>query len=258
MRTRADNKIRKQGKQIAAKSAISLALLTALLGQLLIVPACQAQGLGPDQDSLLPPEVVPLDATGGASMQASQQQAMQAAQPAAQQMGSYNPNNMSSAPNQQMPAQEMQTPAEWRKAAYDSMMNNPNAQPVFAPQQAQTGQMPGQPGQPGMMAGQPGANGQPQLGQSGWQGGNGQAMATATQRQTLSGQAQQQNYNKKGGNSKLSGLAHTASMATMLGGGILMGALMFRRAPAYGVYSSGMAGASLLNYGLRAPSGMWW
>ncbi len=187
---------RKDGKQIAAKSAISLTLLTALIGTLIISPVAQAQGLGPDQDSLLPPEVVPLDAAGGANMQASQQQAMQSQQ--SSQMASSAPG-MNNAPSQ-MP-QQMQTPAEWRKAAYDSMMNNPNAQPIFAPQQqAQMGQVPGQPG----------ANGQPAVGQSGWQNGNGQAMATATQSQTLSGQVQQPNYNKKGGNSKLSGVAHTA------------------------------------------------
>jgi hypothetical protein len=245
MRNIANNQIRKEGKHLAAKSAISLTLLTALIGTFFISPVAQAQGLGPDQDSLLPPEVVPLDSNGGASMQASQQQAMQAGQQQAQHMGSFNSPAMSNAP--QAPVQQMQTPAEWRKAAYDSMMNNPNAQPVFAPQQAQMGQMPGQPG----------ANGQPQVGQSGWQGGNGQAMATSTQSQTLSGQVQQPNYNKKGGNSKLSGLAHTASMATMVGGGVLMGALMMRRAPAYGVYSSGMMGASLLNYGMRTPLSTW-
>jgi hypothetical protein len=252
MRNVTNNQARKEGKQIAAKSAVSLTLLTALIGTLIITPVAQAQGLGPDQDSLLPPEVVPLDANGGASMQASQQQAMQAGQQQAQRMGSFNApasfNSpaMSNAP--QAPVQQMQTPAEWRKAAYDSMMNNPNAQPIFAPQQqAQMGQMPGQPG----------ANGQPAVGQSGWQSGNGQAMATSTQSQTLSGQVQQPNYNKKGGPSKLSGLAHTASMATMVGSGVLMGALMMRRSPGYGIYSSGMMGASMLNYGMRTPLGMW-
>lgn len=254
MRTITNNKIRKEGKGIAAKSAASFTILMALLGQLIITPATQAQGLGPDQDSLLPPEVVPLDANGGASMQASQQQAMQAAQQqqAMSQGNSFAPGMSNQ--QQAAPQQEMQTPGEWRKAAYESMMNNPNAQPVFAPpQQAHMGQAPGQ-----GSIGQPQMGQQPQLGQSGWQAGNGQAMAASTQSQVLSGQVQQPNYNKKGGNSKLSGLAHTASMATMLGGSFLTGALMMRRSPGYGIYSGGMMGAQMLNYGLRAPGGWWY
>jgi hypothetical protein len=162
-------------------------------------------------------------------------------------MNSFNgPAVSSQSPVSQAP-QEMQSSQEWRKAAYNSLMNNPNAQPVFANQQAQMANSP-----PGMSAAQ-----QPTMGQSGWTGANGQPMPPAYQSQTLSGQVQQQPTYKKGSTSKLSGLAHAASMATMFGSGAMVGALMMSRSPGYGIYSSGMMGASLVNYGLRVPMTMW-
>ncbi len=248
-----NNQSKRDGKQIALKSAIALSLLTTLAGQSLIyIPAAQAQSASPSQDSLLPPEVVPLDANAGAAMQAAQ-------------TNSFNAPAVSAQPAQQpaqLPPQEMQTSQEWRKAAYASLMNNPNAQPI-ANQQAQMAppQMANQ--APGMQAPgmNPNMNNAPQqagqLGQSGWMGGNGQPTPAANQSQTLTGQVQQQPTNKKNSTSKLTGLAHAASMAAMFGSGAMVGALMMSRSPAYGAYSTGMFGGSLINYGARVPYSMW-
>ena len=228
----------KESKQ-SAKSAVAVALLlAALVGQAAFIPQAFAQGVSPDQDSLLPPEVVPLDAAGGGNFAASSMPAQ----------------NSFTAPSSFQPAQapafnpaDMQTAQQWRKAAFDSMTNNPNAQPIYAPQanpqltsmQGQMGQMPGQ-------------NSPSGLGQSPWMNANGQPMMGATQTQTLSGQvAQQPNQNpngKKG--SKLNGIGHAVSMASMFGGGMLMGSMMSGR---YYVnpMSAGLMGVGLTNYAMR-------
>lgn len=248
----------KNTRLIVAKSTLAFSALVTLIGSTVVSapgayayngsvdPAtgagtmnCIAQALGPDQDSLLPPEVVPLDSTAGASYQASQQQAAQMNPYSAPATPSN--NSMSQAPAaaaaSSAPAQAMQSSQEWRKAAFDSLMNNPSAQPTFGTQQPQ-------------MAAQNGS--QSGVGQSGWTGANGQPMQAPAQSQTLSGQAQQQSYPKKNsGPGKLSSVAHMASMATMFGSGALTGALMTRSYSPMGFYGPGLMGASMMNYGLR-------
>jgi hypothetical protein len=237
--TKSNNQISKESKPSARKAVAHALLLTALVGQAAFcMPQAFAQGISPDQDSLLPPEVVPLDAAGNNNFAAAPTQ--------------MTPAGTSSMPSSSAPAfnpGEMQTAQQWRKAAFDSMTNNPNVTPAFTnnnpalmSQQGQMGQMPGQMGQ----------NGAPGIGQSPWMNAQGQPMTGAAQTQTLSGAvAQQPNQNpngKKG--SKLNGVSHTLSMMTMFGGGMLMGSLMSGRM-AINPMSTGLMGVGLSNYALR-------
>jgi len=234
------NQISKESKLPANKAVAHALLLAALVGQAaFFMPQAFAQGISPDQDSLLPPEVVPLDAAGSNNFAAAPGQNMA---PAA---------NAGSMPASNAPAYnpgEMQTAQQWRKDAFNSMMNNPNAQPSFSQsspalvaQQGQMGQMPGQ-----------GQNGAPGLGQSPWMSPSGQPMTGPAQTQTLSGAvAQQPNQNpngKKG--SKLNGVSHTLGMMSMFGGGLLMGSLMSGRM-AINPMSTGLMGVGMSNYALR-------
>lgn len=242
MNTKQSNQNLKESKQSALKSskkAVAIALLlAAVVGQAAFMPQAYAQGISPDQDSLLPPEVVPLDAVGGSNFANSM--------PAQNNFSA--PSNFQSA--QSAPAfnpAEMQTPQQWRQAAFDSMTNNANAQPIYAPQtnpqlmpmQGQMGQMPGQ-------------NNPSGLGQSPWMNANGQPMMGATQSQTLSGQvAQQPNQNpngKKG--SKLTGISHAVGMASLFGGGLLLGSLLSGRV-AVNPMSAGLVGVGVTNYAVR-------
>jgi hypothetical protein len=143
----------------------------------------------------------------------------------------------------------MQTSQEWRKAAFNSMMNNPNAQPIYAPQanpqlvsmQGQMGQMPNQPSG---------------LGQSPWMNTSGQPMMGANQTQTLSGGVQQQPIKNQNGRkiNKLAGISHTIGMVSLFGGGMLMGSLMSGRM-AINPMSTGLMGVGLTNYAMR---GLYW
>ena len=232
------NQNQKESKHSAKKAVAVALLLAAMVGQAAFMPQAYAQGISPDQDSLLPPEVVPLDAAGGNNFANSM--------PA---QNNFNaPSNFQAAQSApQFNPAEMQTPQEWRKAAFDSMTNNANAQPIYAPQanpqlmpmQGQMGQMPG--------------NNPSGLGQSPWMNANGQPMASApAQSQTLSGQvAQQPNQNpngKKG--SKLTGISHAVGMASLFGGGMLMGSLMSGRMYVNPM-STGLMGVGLTNYAMR-------
>lgn len=231
----------KESKLSANKAVAHALLLAALVGQAaFFTPQAFAQGLSPDQDSLLPPEVVPLDAQGGNNFAAAPGQGMAPAANASMPASStpaYNPA-------------DMQTAQEWRKSAFNSMMNNPNATPAFAqsapPLMAQQGQMAQMPGQ---MQGQ---NGAPGLGQSPWMNSNGQPLTGANQTQTLSGAvAQQPNQNQNGKKgSKLNGVSHTLSMMSMFGGGMIMGSLMSGRM-AINPMSTGLMGVGMSNYALR-------
>jgi hypothetical protein len=256
MKSQSNKQVMKNTRLIVAKLTLAFSALVILIGSTVVsAPGayaysgpydqstglgsrnCIVQGLGPDQDSLLPPEVVPMDSTAGANYQASQQQAAQM-NPAV-----VDSHAMSQAPAAAAPAQAMQSSQEWRKAAFDSLMNNPSAQPVFGTQQPQMAAMNGS---------------QAGVGQSGWTGANGQPMQAPAQSQTLSGQAQQQSFPKKNsGPSKLASVAHMASMATMFGSGALTGALMTRSYSPLGFYGPGLMGASMMNYGLRNGFGGW-
>jgi hypothetical protein len=223
-------------------------LLTILSSQVALPTL--AQGAVPDQDALLPPEVVPMDSAGANNFAASAP--AQATNYASS--GNYAPYNNNGSngmgsPNGMSPAQnsaafnptEMQSAQQWRKAAYDSMMNNPNAQPAYTPHKQKGNHMANnQMGQPS------------QMGQSGWMGGGSQQVSPPPQTQTLSGAVQQpqtQPYNN-GKKSVLTGLSHAVSMGTLFGGGMLLGSAMSGR---WGMnpYSAMMVGVPLTNYALR-------
>jgi hypothetical protein len=231
--------------QRSRKTYAQSLLLASVIGQVaLFSPSVYAQGLSPDQDSLLPPEVVPLDASGGVTPPSPSLQS-----------NFSQPNNFASAPSQAAQAfnpADMQTAQQWRQQAFNSMMNNPNAQPAFAPQtnpqlMAMQGQN-GQPGQnPAQMNNQP--NGQANgLGQSPWMNANGQPMLGANQSQTLSGAVQQPNQSPTGkSGSKLSSVSHAVGMMSLFGGGMLMGSLMSGRM-AINPMSTGLMGVGMTNY----------
>lgn len=199
-----------------------------------------AQGLGPDQESLLPPEVVPLDPQVGSKM--SQSQAATRAASMGNNIESQSVPGLSSgsgsAPGIAAGGQSAQ---DFRQAAFNSMMGqnvtpapppiNPNLQAL----QAQNGMMNGQPGQspwttPGMTPGMAGNQ-----------------MAGGMPTQTLSGGIKNPEIGRP--NAKMAKLTHGIGMATMLGSGIFMGAAMSRN-PA-SLYSTGLFGLGLANYAFR-------
>jgi hypothetical protein len=237
---KSNNQISKESKPSARKAVAHALLLTALVGQVAFcMPQAFAQGISPDQDSLLPPEVVPLDAAGNNNFAAAPAQGMAPA------VGNSMPSSSAPAFN----PGEMQTAQQWRKAAFDSMQNNPNVTPAFSHQNPA---LMSQQGQMGQMPGQMGQNGTPGLGQSPWMNAQGQPMTGAAQTQTLSGAvAQQPNQNpngKKG--SKLNGISHSIGLVSLFGGGMLMGSLLSGRA-AINPMSTGLMGVGLSNYALR-------
>ena len=213
--------------------------------------AASAQGLAnPDTDSLLPPEVVPLEPSAASKMVQSQAQSRQAAMSSpymnttpASTPGLTTDNGANNYPGGTMSAQD------FRKAAFNSVMGVPQSQmpqqalgnPSFQGMQGQMGQMPGQY--------QPGQQSQP------WTapGMADNQTASLTQSQTLS--AGQKNP-EVGKPSKLSGLAHGASLATSLGGGLMLGAMMGFRNPA-GLYPLGLYGLGLGSYTMMNGLSHW-
>jgi len=209
----------------------------------------QSSGLGLDQDSLLPPEVVPLDPASATQMTNSQAQsraADMASAPSAPGMSQASPSNM--LPQMQTGGGQ-QSAQDFRRDAFNSLYNqgtlpqqNAMQNPALQSMQGQMGQQPNQFG-----GGMPGGQQQPQqLGQSGWMAANG-----ASQQQTLTGGVQ--NPPSQHGNSKFNSAKHLLGTATGFGGGILVGAMMMRggnSSPA-AMMGMGLLGAGVLNYGMR-------
>jgi hypothetical protein len=101
-----------------------------------------ANALGPDLDSLLPPEVVPLDPASANSMSAAQAAKRQSTLGAATEQ-----SNAPGLMNSGMPGnQGMQTAQEARKAAFDSLYGQPTLQqqPAFRAGEVSQSQMIGQ------------------------------------------------------------------------------------------------------------------
>ena len=230
---------------------LSLVLLVSLCA-----PALAQSSDSMDQESLLPPEVVPLDPAAASRMTQSQAQSRAAnlSMPSPSSSSSQSvPGLAGGVPPLNQP--EMQTAQEFRNQAYNSLYNQgtlapPSNNNVAQQQQQWNG------GQPGQMAQQPpnlsgqqpnmaqgASNGQ--MSQSGWMNANG-----APQQQTLSGGVQAPN---KSGNNTFNGAKRVLGTAAGFGGGMLVGALMMRNS-----YSSpaalmgvGLLGGSMMNYGLR-------
>ncbi|HEY9714957.1 MAG TPA: hypothetical protein V6C72_15925 [Chroococcales cyanobacterium] len=224
----------KKGTRRVALIGLSMSvLLSALAVGQLNIQAC-AQGASPDQDSLLPPEVVPLDPAAANQLANSEAQSRQAG---------LNPVNYG-APSAPEAPPETQSAQDFRKSAFNSLYgqgNIPVAQPQVNPNlqamQGQMGQMPGQqPGTfqaPGQMAGfNPGLMAQ---------------NAGGMQTQTLSGSvATPQTQTKP---SSVGKAYHAVSVATNLGGLGLMSAMMSRNPQS--MFGLGLMGVGLLNYGMR-------
>jgi hypothetical protein len=221
-------------KKQARVSKARLSFLTlAVLGAVIICPAVNAQGVEPDQDSLLPPEVVPLDPSAAGRM-------VQPSQPGQGQ-------NFGSAPGLSNASVPTSNASDFRKAAFDSLMGQPvqmpvNNNPNLQSMQGQMGQMPSAPNQFGN-----------QPNQFGNQFGGGATPGLVannpvpTQSQTLSGGVKSPEVGKP---SKLGGFKHSLGLATSFGGGIMTGVLMSRGNP-MSLYSTGLMGVGLMNYGMR-------
>ncbi len=198
--------------------------------------------MGPDQESLLPPEVVPLDPQVASKM--SQTQAATRAlgnnfdtqsAPGLVQAG----GNTSTVPAG-LPLSTGQSAQDFRQAAFNSMMCQPvtaaapQVNPNLQMMQGQMGQAPGM---------------TPQAGQSAWVT-PGMTAANQTgvgvQSQTLSGGVRNPEIGRP---SKLSKLSHGVGLATMIGSGVFVGAAMSRN-PA-SMYSTGLFGLGLANYAFR-------
>lgn len=217
--------------------ALTLGLLVSLV---LPVSAQESSGLGLDQDSLLPPEVVPLDPTAASKMMQNQ------AQQRAADMSSPSGCPAMSSPSSNTAPGGM-TAQDFRKAMYAPYMNQSNAQPINLS------------GAPGLQAAQPApgqqfgspytANNAPQqqpaqLGQSPLMNGNG----APAQTQTLSGGTQQP---KVGSANKFRGTGHTLGSLAAVGGAVAVGTMMLRSGNPAGMMGAGLFGAGLMNYGLR-------
>jgi hypothetical protein len=226
----------KSNRRIYINSGLSLGLLVSIAFG--AVPAnAQDNSLSVDQDSLLPPEVVPLDPAAATRMSQSQAQSRAANMASGSQSASSVPGMQPLTP----PGGDMQTAQDFRKSMFNSLYN----QGTLAPQNAQQGtqnQMANnqQFSTPGNLQQQ-----QPQMGQSQWMGANG-----APQTQTLTGAVKQPN---RQGNSKFNGVKHALGLTAGLGGGLMVGALMFRNGASGSAAGLGMGlmGASMLNYGMR-------
>lgn len=242
-------------KQIAKEAATKLALsltVVSVIGQLSTSPVMaqgmeagqmgalsQMSGLGADQESLLPPEVVPLDPQAAAKLSQTQAQARQM-------------NGFDAQPQAAMPDARAN-----RQDAFNALMgredlsqqaNNQMSQLQFQPMNgAQMDQYaPGQllP-QAQQQAGTQFNQQQQPMGVSAWQqpGQNGQNFPAQTQ--TMSGKVKRSPL--KG--IARSGLSHSLTGLAAFGAGAFTMSRM--RSPAM-LYSGGIMGLGLANYGLRS------
>lgn len=218
-------------KEAATKLALSLTVIT-LVGQLSASPVtAQEMGMG-DQESLLPPEVVPMDSQ--VAQKLSQAQAQN------RQMGGFDTNarnNRQDAFNALMGREDL-----------GQQMNTANFQPMNGAQMDQyaPGQLlPQAQNQAGQQFNQELSQQQQQMGVSAWQqpGQNGQNSFPA-QQQTLAGKVKKSPV--KG--IARTGLSHTLTGLAAFGAGAYTMSLM--RSPSM-LYSGGMMGMGLGNYALR-------
>ena len=238
------NTAKQIAKEAATKLALSLTVVT-VAGQLSISPVMaqgmdagqmgelsQMTGLGADQESLLPPEVVPLDPQAASKL--SQTQA------ANRQMGGYDAmtqpavdarSNRQDAFNALMGREDM-----------NQQMNQAQFQPMNGAQMDQyaPGQLlPQAQGQSGQQFNQ-----QP-MGVSAWQNPNQNAQSFPAQQQTLAGKVKRAPMKGIG----RTGLSHTLTGLAAFGAGAYTMSMM--RSPAM-LHSAGIMGLGLGNYALRS------
>jgi len=210
-------------KRAVAMIGLSLSLVIGLAGTFSI--SANAQGLGLDQDAVLPPEVIPFEAapskTGSSPMTASETQAPEF--------------STSQAMLDAMPPAQ-----KFRYSAYQELMkqsqgasNQNQMQGQLANNQA--------PAQPLNMSSQP------MLQQSQWLSAGGITPAPM-QSQTMTGGAR--NTTPQSGTTKK--LRNGISKTTMVGTSLMSGAMMLRRNPASAVFGLGTMGVSLARFGMSS------
>ncbi len=239
-------------KQIAKEAATKLALsltVVSVIGQLSTSPVMaqgmgagqmeqlsQMSGLGADQESLLPPEVVPLDPQAAAKLSQSQAQARQ--------MNGFDAPQVNAKANRQDAFNALMGREDLNQQA-NNQMSQPQFQPMNGAQMDQyaPGQLLPQAQQ---QAGTQFNQQQQPTGVSAWQqpGQNGQNSFPA-QTQTMSGKVKRSPI--KG--IARSGLSHSLTGLAAFGAGAFTMSRM--RSPAM-LYSGGIMGLGLANYGLRS------
>lgn len=244
-----------------------------LLSLLLAAAPVQAQGMeagymqtispsasiGPDQDSLLPPEVVPLDPASATALNASRAQSRQASMASGQPIpeltpGQSVPGLTDSAPN----------PMALRQQAFGQLLGDQTTLPPDAmnkiwraglrPQQTPPGQAPQDPNMmsqaPGMM--QPAPDMAPaQLGGPNYQMANNQQMQQGyiAQSQTLTGASNNQPA-QNSHNTRRGGLSNFLNYAGAFGAGAMTSGFWSNN-PWMG---AGMFGATMTGFGVRNNS----
>lgn len=216
----------------------------------------QANGLSPEQDSLLPPDVIPINAGAASAPQSA------SVESAPRQIMSNGNNSTATATNSNgflapgsASAAELQSAQQWQKAAESLAPNSAGASMPF-PQSGANQQMTAPGMAPNMVPGMM----QPQaanVNQSPWMNSNGQPMQPsqampqqqAAQSQTLSGTVRVQNPASpaRNGGSTLAAISRVVSSTGMMATGVLLGSLLTRKTSPYALYTPTMFGANLLN-----------
>lgn len=252
-------------------------VLAASLTLVLVSPAFAQNFDATTEDSLLPPEVVPLDSAAASRMVEAQSQS-RAASLGSQDMSSsvpglsgsnQNPSSLSPAlsPSLANLAAQGQQARDMRQGVINSLLSQPELAPQMNANMAQmaTGNpmmqpQPQQQGGPSQFASQgtltnandPNSSNN-QLGQSQWMNPQ-QLQGGAAQSQMLSAGGYQPTMQMKQGKKAFSGLRHTASMASSFGAGALAGAFLSGRPRGYfnmmGAMGLSIAGTRLLS-GMR-------
>ncbi len=264
-----------KNRQGAAKVGrlVFAASLTLILGSL--SPAFAQNFDATTEDSLLPPEVVPLDSAAASRMVEAQNQSRAASLGSQDMSPSYNgsapglagnPASLSPAlsPSLANLAAQGQAAKDTRQAVINSLLNQSNlapqmnenmanmanGNPMMQPQQ-QNG--PSQFATQGSLTNANDPNNNQQLGQSQWMNPQ-QLSGGASQSQMLSAGGYQPPMQMKQGKKSFSGLRHTASMASSFGAGALAGAFLSGRPRGYfnmmGAMGLSIAGTRLLS-GMR-------
>lgn len=203
----------------------------------------QPTGVGLEQDSLLPPEVVPLDPAAASSLVKSQEQARNFAL-------NSSAGTMQTTANGRSSINGMQTAQDFRKAALNSLTNQSPIQGQFVPNAFMSGQGIGSlAGQGSSIANGQQANGQ--LGQSSWirPGQDAPALASSTagasQSQTLTGGVKNQPIRR---DTKRGGFSNAFSALAGFGSGMMLGSMVRYPNSALGL---GLFGLGASGFGIR-------
>ncbi len=216
-----------------------------------------SSSIGPEQDSLLPPEVVPLDPSTASSLSASQAQTREASMASSQQSVPGMVDADTAAPIQAAPFQAA-PPQDLRKQAFDQLYGGQNTLPPDAMQKIwRAGQQPAQAAMP--MQAQDQANSMasmaPQFAPQSQMGGPNYQMAAnqqmqqgyIAQSQTLTGPSQNQPQQV---NTKRGGLSNILNYASAFGAGALTSGFWSNN-PWMG---AGMYGMTMTGFGVRNNS----